>query len=178
MSKALFLDRDGVINERLPAAYVQRPDQFIFTEGSLEAIAKLSDRFDRIFIVTNQQGIGKGLMTEEDLEEIHRIMLEKIRAEGGRIDAVYYCPALVADHSIDRKPNPGMALRAKTDYPDIDFKQSVVVGDSISDMLFGKRLGMKTVLVRANPKQAEQASIITVDTMVDSLLEWVAHDPN
>lgn len=173
MSKqTLFLDRDGVINVRLPGAYVQVPEQFKFAEGSLEAIAILSAYFARIVIVTNQQGIGKGLMTEEDLSIVHQKMLEGIKAEGGRIDAIFSCPNLVSDNAICRKPNPGMALQAKAMFPEIEFKKSVIVGDSISDMLFGKRLGMKTILVKTNPEQVAKASLLTVDGQYDSLLAW------
>jgi len=141
----LFLDRDGVINQRLPGDYVKMPDQFIFIEGVKPALAKLRKIFPTIIVVTNQQGIGKGLMSEPDLELIHRAMQDEVVVSGGRIDAVFYCPALDTDGHPDRKPASGMALRAKQAFPEIQFNKAIMVGDSESDILFGKNLGMLTV---------------------------------
>lgn len=168
----LFLDRDGVINERLPDQYVQRVAQFQFTTGALEAISKLTKHFDRIVVVTNQQGIGKGIMTEKDLEEIHTFMKKEIEKAGGHLDAIYYCPALRETNHPDRKPNPGMAMKAKQDFPEIDFSRSIIVGDANSDMLFGKRLGMKTVLIETNPSEVKKSSMINVDARFLSLAEF------
>lgn len=146
-SWTLFLDRDGVINKRLPGDYVKEPAEFEFLPGVLESIAAFSKLFGRIIIVTNQQGIGKGLMTENDLQKVHQHMLSEIEAAGGHIDAVYHCPGLAEDDPPCRKSNPGMALQAKEDFPEIDFGKSVMIGDSESDMEFGRRLGMKCILV-------------------------------
>lgn len=154
MKRALFLDRDGVLNVRIVDSYVTRPEEFVVLDGVLEALALLAPRFDYIFIVTNQQGIGKGLMTEADLELIHKSFLSQVKAAGGRIDHVYHCPALKAEHSFMRKPAIGMALRARRDYPDFALRSSVMVGDSRSDMVFGHRAGMKTVLVGDEPQIA------------------------
>lgn len=144
---ALFLDRDGVINQRIVDGYVVRPDQFVIIDGVLEALAILAARFERIFMVTNQQGIGKGLMTEEDLEAIHRDFLNQVERNGGRIDRIYHCPSLKTAHDFSRKPSIGMALRAHRDFPEISLRHSVMVGDIRSDMLFGRRARMTTVLV-------------------------------
>jgi histidinol-phosphate phosphatase family protein len=145
-SWTLFLDRDGVINLHLPGDYVKKVDEFIFLEGVLEAISALSEHFGKIIIVTNQQGVGKGLMSLEDLQQIHDFMLKNIQGVGGRIDAVYAATELVENdiHSL-RKPKTGMAFQAKTDFPEIDFSRSVMVGDSITDMKFGKGVGMITI---------------------------------
>ncbi|MFT5169379.1 MAG: D-glycero-D-manno-heptose 1,7-bisphosphate phosphatase [Saprospiraceae bacterium] len=168
----LFLDRDGVINERLPDQYVERLAQFQFTEGALAAISNLTKHFDRIVVVTNQQGIGKGIMTVEDLKEIHDFMKKEIEKAGGHVDAIYFCPALRASNHPDRKPNPGMAMRAKQDFPEIDFSKSIIVGDANSDMLFGKRLGMKTILIETNPTEVKKSSMINVDARFISLAEF------
>jgi D-glycero-D-manno-heptose 1,7-bisphosphate phosphatase len=144
---SLFLDRDGVINKRIVGGYVSSWDQFEFLTGVLDALKLLSGNFTRIFIVSNQQGVGKGLMTDDDVKALHFRMAEEIVKAGGKIDKTYYCPSLEEDHSIMRKPNIGMALKARKEFPGITFKQSVMVGDSISDMIFGKRLKMKTVLL-------------------------------
>jgi len=143
----LFLDRDGVINKKLNEDYVKNYDEFEFIGGNLESLAKLSLIFNKIVIVTNQQGVGKGLMMLDELIDIHNKMLEDITKNNGRIDYIYYCTATKDEESFFRKPNVGMALRAKKDFPDINFKKSVIVGDSISDMQFGRRMRMTTVFI-------------------------------
>jgi len=152
----LFLDRDGVINRRLPGDYVKDLEQFAFLDGVLPALAIFQSLFHRIIIVTNQQGIGKGLMTEVQLQALHRYMLRAIRDSGGRIDAVYHCPALERDTDPCRKPQPGMARQAQADFPSIDFSRSIMVGDSISDMRFGAGLGMINVLVETKAEAMEK----------------------
>lgn len=144
---SLFLDRDGVINQRTPGDYVKKWEEFIFLPGVPEAIALLSKLFSRIFIVTNQAGIEKELMSHEDLEEIHQKMMECLHYFGGHIDEIYYCPYKPELDPFCRKPNPGMAMEAQKDFPEIEFKKSLMVGDSDSDIIFGNRLGMKTILV-------------------------------
>lgn len=142
----LFLDRDGVINHEKRGDYIRNPDEFFFYDGVPEALALLSGLFATIVVVTNQKGVGKGLMTLQDLADIHRTMLDGIAEKGGRIDKVYFCPDLDAG-SPDRKPNPGMAFRAKADFPSIDFDRSIMVGNKLSDMGFGRNAGMKTVFL-------------------------------
>jgi D-glycero-D-manno-heptose 1,7-bisphosphate phosphatase len=151
-SWTLFLDRDGVINQRKPDAYVLHPDEFLFTPMAPESIAQLSKIFGRIIVVTNQQGIGKGLMTEEDLSAIHLKLTNAVNLAGGKIDKIFHCPALKGSGSFYRKPLPGMALKAKKEFPEIDFRKSVMVGDTISDMLFGKNLKMNTVFIETNKR--------------------------
>jgi len=146
-SWSLFLDRDGVINKRLINNYVCKWENFEFLPGVLDGLAALSKIFNRIFIVTNQQGIGKGLMTEEDLKDIHKRMLKKIMDHRGRIDKIYYCPYKAEDKSKLRKPDTGMGLLAKEEYPEVIFEKSIMAGDGIEDMEFGKRLGMVNVLI-------------------------------
>ncbi|MEI7597151.1 MAG: HAD family hydrolase [Bacteroidota bacterium] len=152
----LFLDRDGVINKRIVDDYVLRVEQFEFLPGVVDAIVAFSKMFNRIVVVTNQQGIGKGMMTESDLHEIHSAMRKAIEAKGGKIDEVYFCPDLKEKKSLYRKPNIGMALKAKKQFADINFKKSIMVGDSLSDMQFGKRAGMITVFANPNPHVAKK----------------------
>ena len=139
----LFLDRDGILNKHLPGDYVRNWSMWEWLPGILEAMPVLAKRFKRIFIVTNQQGVGKGLMTEADLEDVHRHMLADIEAAGGRIDRVYVCTALEGEKSPNRKPEIGMALQAQRDFPEVDFHRSVMVGDSKSDELFAQRSRMR-----------------------------------
>ena len=122
--------------------YVKKTDEFILLPNIAEALTQLRPLFARIVVVTNQQGIGKGLMTEADLAAVHNKMLQHLPM----IDRVYYCPALAADNHPDRKPNTGMALRAVQDFPEIVLADSLMIGDTESDMLFGKKAGMRTLL--------------------------------
>ncbi|MEI6883975.1 MAG: HAD family hydrolase [Bacteroidota bacterium] len=147
---SLFLDRDGVVNRRIVDDYVRRWEQFEFLPSTLAALKELSSVFGRIIVVSNQQGVGKGLMSEKDVENLHLRMMAEVKDRGGRIDEVLFCGALERSGSFNRKPNIGMALQARKRFPEIRFRQSVMVGDSLSDMVFGKRVGMKTVFLSAN----------------------------
>ena len=152
----LFLDRDGVINERLIDDYVKKREEFVFLPHVLDAISLFSKHFNHIFVVTNQQGVGKGLMTLEQVDVVHEFMISEVKKFGGKIDKVYVAPYLQAENNIMRKPAPGMAFKAKSEFTDVHFKQSVMVGDSISDMQFGKRLGMKTIFISENIKKCRE----------------------
>lgn len=143
----LFLDRDGIINRLREEDYVKSWEEFEFLPGVLEALPVLNRLFGRLIIVTNQQGIGKGIMTPGTLEEVHRRMIDAIRKNGGELHGVYYCPALENDHHPCRKPDTGMADQARKDFPQIEFSRSVMAGDSLTDMEFGRRLGMVNVLI-------------------------------
>ncbi|MFZ4523372.1 MAG: D-glycero-alpha-D-manno-heptose-1,7-bisphosphate 7-phosphatase [Bacteroidales bacterium] len=146
-SWTLFLDRDGVINRRIVDGYAKSWDQFEFLPGVHEALKHFRQVFGTIVVVSNQQGVGKGLMTDLEVQGIHREMVRQIHNSGGGIDAVFYSPYLHAERSIMRKPNIGMALKARKQFPAIRFSQSLMVGDSLSDMVFGKRLRMTTVFI-------------------------------
>jgi len=163
----LFLDRDGVINRKIDNDYIKLWEEFEFIPGTLDALNKLSKIFNKIIIVSNQQGIGKGLMTEADLAVIHGQMIKAIKEKGGRIDKIYFCPDLEIENSRFRKPATGMAGKAKEDFPDIDFSRSVMVGDSIIDIQFGKAVGMVTVFI--NTKKND---IIEPDYTFANLLEF------
>ena len=150
----LFLDRDGVINEETLGQYVLNWQQFIFSKDALKAFHIFAQRFGRVLIVTNQRGVSKRLMTEEDLTDIHKEMQKEIEAAQGKIDRIYYCTDL-DDACFYRKPNPGMAMQAKEDFPEIDFTKSIMIGNKPSDMKFGRAAGMFTVFVTStNPDQA------------------------
>jgi histidinol-phosphate phosphatase family protein len=166
-SWSLFLDRDGVINKKLDNDYVKHWIEFEFLEGTFIALKKLNETFGKIVVVTNQQGIGKGLYRTEDLDLIHKNMLYELAYFGGRIDKVYFSPYLAAENHPTRKPGTGMALQAQKDFPDIDFKKSLIVGDSISDMEFGKALGMVTVYISPEPRKDEK-----IDFCFNSLLQF------
>ena len=167
----LFLDRDGVINLHFPKDYVKNWDEFFFLEGALDAITHFSNMFGKIVVVTNQQGVGKGKMTEDTLRNIHNNMLNEITANGGKIDAVYAATALAEEDVLGlRKPKIGMGLQAQTDFPTIDFSKSIMVGDSITDMQFGRNLGMYTIHIADQP----ELDHVLVDYTIQHLSDLVS----
>jgi len=167
---SLFLDRDGVINEELQGTYVTHWNEFKFYEGSIEAIAALSNVFGKIIIVTNQRGVGRGIMQSDDLKSIHNNMQDEINSNGGRVDKIYACTS-IHDDDVNRKPNIGMALQAKEDFENIDFRKSVMVGNNLSDMLFGKRVSMQTVFLTTTNQPFELPHDL-IDEQHNSLKEW------
>jgi histidinol-phosphate phosphatase family protein len=150
---SLFLDRDGVINDEILDKYVLNWEQFSFSKDILKSFPIIKEKFGPILIVTNQRGVSKGLMTEEDLINIHEKMLMEINEAGGRIDQIYYCTD-IDDSCLRRKPNPGMAHEAQTDFPLINFSRSIMVGNKPGDMKFGRNAGMFTIFITStNPDQ-------------------------
>ena len=166
----LFLDRDGVINDEIVGSYVTSWDEFVFSAGALDALHSLAGRFGTIVIVTNQRGVGRGIMEMDTLRDINARTRDSIAAAGGRIDKIYASTA-VADTDHNRKPNVGMALQAKEDFPEIDFRRSVIVGNSPSDMEFGKRLAMRTVFLTTKYPAVELPHPL-IDEQWRSLAEW------
>lgn len=166
-SWTLFLDRDGVINKKLEDDYVKHWIEFEFIDGVTSALKGLNDLFGTIVIVTNQQCIGKGIIRTEDLELIHKNMMYEINYLKGRVDKIYHSPYLASENHPTRKPGIGMALLAQKDFPHIDFSKSIIVGDSLSDMEFGKNAGMKTVYVSDKLKGDDR-----IDFQVSSLADF------
>jgi histidinol-phosphate phosphatase family protein len=153
-SWTLFLDRDGVINVLRVDDYVKNLDEFIFNEGAIAAISYLNTFFSRTIVVTNQQGVGKGLYSVKTLNEIHKYMVEEIANLSGKIDAVYFAPQLKDENSEMRKPGIGMALAAKEKFQEIDFSKSLMIGDTKGDMAFADNAGMKKIFInhgKVNP---------------------------
>ena len=146
-SSTLFLDRDGVINLEKHQDYIHHWDEFVFYPDAAKTVARLSNLFKRTIVVTNQKGIGKGVTLEENVIHIHQKLAEAVAAEGGKIDAFFYAPDLDSN-SPNRKPNPGMALQAKQKFPSIDFANSLMVGNNLSDLYFGRNAGMQTAFLR------------------------------
>ena len=138
-SWTLFIDRDGVINHEKHLDYIHTWDEFKFYDGVKEAMEIFSKKFAYIIMITNQRGIAKGLTKLEDLQLIHKNMLQEIEDAGGRIDKIYFCTDM---ESPNRKPNPGMGLQAIKDFPRIDLSKSMMIGNTLSDMKFGRNLGV------------------------------------
>jgi len=171
---SLFLDRDGVINVRPENDYVKTPEEFIFIENVPQALVQLNKIFKYLFVVTNQQGIGKGLMSASALDFIHKTMLDELLKEGGEINEIFFCPNKKEDNSILRKPNVGMALAAKKKFKDVNFKKSVMVGDSVTDMKFGKRLKMITVFISPDIAEVRDNHKL-IDFHFKSLYDFSVH---
>lgn len=172
-ARALFLDRDGVIN--VDRHYVHRIEDFEFVPGIFELCATAAELGYRLVVATNQAGIGRGLYTEADFQRLTAWMLDAFAQRGIRIARVYHCP----DHptagigaycrdSFDRKPNPGMLLRAQADLG-LDLRRSVFVGDKDSDMAAGRAAGVgHLVKLDAQVEGVRRAADVTV---VGSLYE-------
>ncbi|MDE7149594.1 MAG: HAD-IIIA family hydrolase [Bacteroidales bacterium] len=148
---ALFLDRDGVLNRCVDTGYIRNREDFAFLPGVLSALREAAVLFRHIFVVTNQPAVGKGLMTDAELESLHTWMCDEIARHGGRIDRVYSCPDPKEAGGFYRKPAVGMGLRAQKEFPAVVFADSFMVGDTRTDMAFGHRLGMHTVLIGDSP---------------------------
>ncbi len=145
-NKAIFLDRDGVINEKSPEHdYVKNWKEFKFLPNVAKAIKKLNKKF-LVIVVTNQRGIARKLMTLNDLKNIHREMKKELLKKGAKIDAIYFCPHDIKNNCSCRKPKPGMLLKAAKDFK-IDLSQSYLIGDDSVDIQAGKAVGCKTILI-------------------------------
>jgi histidinol-phosphate phosphatase family protein len=169
----LFLDRDGVINQEKEDSYVFHYGEFRFEDHAKDALRVFASTFGRIVIVTNQRGVGRGLMTADELEIIHDQMVAEIVLAGGRIDRIYYADSLDDDHP-HRKPNPGMALAAQADFPEIDFRRALMVGNNLSDMEFGRKAGIYTIFLRTtHPDQPLPHPAI--DLAFNSLYDFAKH---
>jgi histidinol-phosphate phosphatase family protein len=167
---SLFLDRDGVLNREKEGDYIRHAGELELLPGVAEAMALLSPCFRQVIVVTNQKGIGRGLMTEGDLAGVHAALRERVAAAGGRIDRIYHCPDTAAE-SPCRKPNPGMGLQAMRDFPGIDPGRSIMVGNTLSDMAFGRALGCRTVFVFSTKPRPERPHP-WVDAWCEGLLDF------
>jgi len=170
--RAVFLDRDGVINKKAPEGdYIKSWGEFELLPGVGRAIKKLKENGFLVIVASNQRGIAKGVMTEDDLKEIHIKMKEKFAKEGALIDEIYYCPHDIKDHCGCRKPEPGLLLRAAREY-DIDLSESWMVGDSESDIEAGRKAGCKTILIESSPLN-NSSKEVEPDLMAKTLMEAV-----
>lgn len=147
---ALFLDRDGVIN--VDRNYIYRIEDFTWIEGAADVIRTFNDRGWWVFVVTNQSGIARGYYTEEQMQTLHDWMSSELEQRGARIDRIYYCPfheegtiARYTKDSYDRKPKPGMLIRAMTDFPVIK-ERSFLIGDKQADLDAAKAAGVRGFL--------------------------------
>lgn len=177
--ETVFLDRDGVLNEKLPEGeYVRSWEDFHLLPGVPEAIGRLNRAGLRVLVVSNQRGIALGLHSAADVLEIHARLEEVLRGAGAHLDGFYFCPHDKGECNC-RKPGPGLFEQAVKQFPAVRAESSVMVGDSLSDIEFGRRLGMATVFLRGDPKRRKDgadAAAELADVEFDSLteaVEWV-----
>ncbi len=147
----IFLDRDGVINRKLENDYVKNWSEFEFLAGVKEALIQLTAAQHRLIIITNQRGISRGIMSELDVQNVHQKLRSELAVYGANISGIYHCPH--DNHQCScRKPDVGMFLNAQKDFPEIDFKQSVMIGDSVTDLEAGSRVGCATIFINPSSK--------------------------
>ncbi|WP_316569978.1 HAD family hydrolase [Neobacillus sp. YIM B06451] len=174
MKKAVFLDRDGVLNEVLTkrVKFVNHPRQLFLLDGAAEAVAELTEAGYPVFIVTNQGGIGLGFMTEERLEKVHKRLTSMIKEKGGKVIDIAYCPHKPDAGCRCRKPEPGM-LAALAEKHEINLTESVMVGDHERDIEAGKAAGCKTVFIGTGITKADASapSLAAAVKPILSLLE-------
>ena len=163
----LFLDRDGVINDEKYMDYIHTWEEFRFYDGVKEAMKIFSEKFGKIFIVTNQRGVAKGLTKIEALENIHKNMLKELKDAGGRVDKIYFC---VDMESPNRKPNPGMGLQAQKDFSEIDFSKSIMIGNTLSDMKFGRNLNVAATIFLPTTRKDVDLKHEDIDLVFDDLI--------
>jgi D-glycero-D-manno-heptose 1,7-bisphosphate phosphatase len=155
----VFLDRDGVLNRKLPeGAYVSDWAQFQWLPGAVEAIARMNRAGLTVIVVSNQRGIALGRVSVQQLELIHDQMRTHLGRQGARLDAVYYCPHDQGECNC-RKPGIGLFEQAAKDFPQIDANNSVVIGDSLSDIQAGRHLGMKTIFIQGEPERQKAGAL-------------------
>jgi histidinol-phosphate phosphatase family protein len=141
MKPALFLDRDGVLNVYLPGDYVKFPDELILLPGVGAAVARVNAAGIPVFIISNQQGVAKGVMSPEDLAAVEQRLRNGLQEANATIDRTYYCLAHDSEKSEDRKPRPGMILRAAQEF-DLDLSRSVFIGDTETDAAAARAAGV------------------------------------
>jgi D-glycero-D-manno-heptose 1,7-bisphosphate phosphatase len=172
----IFLDRDGVLNEKMPEGkYVTSWDEFLLLPKAAESIARLNQAGLRVIVVSNQRGIARGLYTVADVDAIHARLQTLLQPHNAKIDGFYICPH-DKEQCDCRKPLPGLFNHAVSDFPEITPESSAMVGDSLSDIEFGRNLGMLTVFIHADPEHRRddtKAAADLADIRVASLSEAV-----
>ncbi len=180
--KALFLDRDGTIN--VETGYPRDFSQIAIYPGSFEAIREARRAGFKVFIVTNQSGVGRGYLDEAALEKLHACLADALASGDAPVDAIYYCPhheqaglGRFRTACECRKPAPGMALRAAREH-DLDLRASYMVGDKVEDIKFGLAAGATPILVRTGYGRDSEARLPGLDVrpafVADGIREAVA----
>lgn len=180
-ARAVFLDRDGTLNEDI--GYVSKLENFRLIPGIKPALRLLKDMGFKLFVVTNQSGVGRGIIPQRNLDLIHQKMVEEFRHDGIELDGIAFCPHRPEEKCPCRKPLPKM-LKDLTRKNDVDLKGSYIVGDKISDVLTGKKGGCKSVLLLSEEDESinldeEDEEWPFPDYVAESLshaVEWILKD--
>jgi D-glycero-D-manno-heptose 1,7-bisphosphate phosphatase len=176
MNPALFLDRDGVIIENQPN-YIQNWSDVRIYPQALNSLRRIESSNYKIFIITNQSAVGRGIITQATAEEINNRLVAKIESAGGRVDGVLMCPHTPDDNCLCRKPQPGLILDA-ADAHFLDLSCSILIGDALSDIIAGQSAGVgQNVLVNtglgvtqsALPLASQIPSFLVYDSLADAL---------
>ena len=162
MQSAVFLDRDGVLNVYLPGDYVKSVAELTLLPQVGEAVARLNAAGLPVFIISNQQGVAKGVMTQADLDQIDSALHKQLGAGGGKVNRSYYCTDSAKADSPDRKPRPGMILRAAKEH-DIDLAASFFVGDTETDAEAGRSAGVGHFILVLTGKHTDAAAAVNPD---------------
>ena len=164
--RTVFLDRDGVLNRKMPEGrYIASWSEFQPLPGVAQAIARLNRAGLRVVVVSNQRGIALGLYTADDVRQIHSALQSWLQSQGAHIDAFYFCPHDTQQCNC-RKPLPGLFEQARADFPEIDPVSSIMIGDSLSDIQFGHRLGFRTIFLEGDPA-CQKPGIVSARRLAD-----------
>lgn len=180
IARTVFLDRDGVINEKAPEGdYIRRAEDLKLLEDAAAAIARLNRAGVRVVVVTNQRGVALRLYTAEDVRTIQAALEKMLAAEGASLDGFYFCPHDEGTCNC-RKPQPGLFEQARSDFPEIDPANSVMMGDSLSDIEFGRGLGMRTVFIegpaerqRSGAERARELADMQARSLAEAVEFWL-----
>jgi D-glycero-D-manno-heptose 1,7-bisphosphate phosphatase len=152
----IILDRDGVINAD-SAEHIKSPEEWHAISGSLEAIAKLNRAGHTVVVATNQSGVARGYFNLQTLAAIHQKMQDELAKVGGHIDAIFFCPHGPDDNCDCRKPKPGLLWQIAKQF-NTDFKDALVIGDSLRDIQAAQAVGCKAILVKTGKGANELAT--------------------
>ena len=169
MNRAIFLDRDGVINEDR-VDYVKSWEEFRFIKGAHQALKQIHQAGIPVVVISNQSVIGREIITEAELSIIHSRLLKEVQKSGGFITKIYCCPHHPDDHCRCRKPRIGLLKKAAHEM-DLDLTKCVIVGDNLKDIQAGKRAGCRTVLVQTGQGNKTITKILTGQTKIKP--DWV-----
>ncbi len=170
MARAVFLDRDGVINRPAPEGlYITSPDDLILLPGASEAISSLNQSGFRVIVITNQRGIARGLVAAEAVEQIHARLRQVVGESSGWIDHIYVCPHDYKDACECRKPKPGMLQQAAREYS-LEMDRCWMVGDKDSDVEAGRAAGCRTILLGATQGSAADVAVKSLAAAVEHIL--------
>ncbi len=176
-NKAIFFDRDGVVNKRIIADYVKSVQQFDIIPEIPEIMKFLKANSYLLILITNQQGVGKGMMSQMELDIVHQFMQDELAQFGVKFDDIYFCTDIAQNNSYRRKPNPGMILEA-IDKHDIDPSKSFMIGDSGSDVIAGQRAGLKTILISDDLQNSNPDYYVPNHIELSNLIENLFHGDN